>query len=639
MIATATKRKLLVLLTGNQNYLGRYSENNGLLAFLEKIWPLKDLPSSDNRFTNQYENIQQHCVRNQDWSDEQLYEQELNVINGEERYFNLFLETIVSPETRPALDEILFFVQLINNNLTATTFRLAVKDYFEGLPIYKMVEQSELSDLPPYVAVNKVPFFKDNSGVDDYPCFVLTRGDWDDYGYVTSFGLKYFKSKNAIPITFDSIKIYKRGVKRTWEGLPVKFTQLDQDFCSLLQETESYLKLKQTFPDTYYSILMGLRDAGLFRKIADAFEEDEGFRKSIIRNNEAEQLRRQIRFIISGSSTDPYKFSYNYRAPYSEETVTLHFDFEHTGDLQHRVYALIGKNGAGKTSIMSGIATALSKEEDLNLSPHKPYYSKCFTISYSIFDRFPIPEDNVAFNYVYCGLRKREGGIISETDMQADLVIMITKIKERLLIQQWHSVVTRFFEEGFLDKMFVHDSTNHRYVKDVNRQNCIETFIRFSSGESMLFYIITKIISEIRFGSLILYDEPETHLHPNAISRLITALFALVEKFQSFCIISTHSPLVIQEIHARNIMILDREDKELHIRRMSKDSFGENLSVISEEIFDNKDVNKYHLELMRRMVEQRKTYDEIIGIFKFENLPVNLNTRLYLKALIAEANG
>jgi putative SOS response-associated peptidase YedK len=119
------------------------------------------------------------------------------------------------------------------------------------------------------------------------------------------------------------------------------------------------------------------------------------------------------------------------------------------------------------------------------------------------------------------------------------------------------------------------------------------------------------------------------------LSRLMNTLFELVDRFKSFLILATHSPLVIQEIHARNIIILDREENELHIRKMSRDSFGENLTVITDEIFNNRDVNKYHLDLMKELVNEDKSFEEIISIFQFDDLPVNLSTRLYLKSLIA----
>ena len=89
---------------------------------------------------------------------------------------------------------------------------------------------------------------------------------------------------------------------------------------------------------------------------------------------------------------------------------------------------------------------------------------------------------------------------------------------------------------------------------------------------------------------MILFDEPETHLHPNAISSLLNTIFRLVKRFESFCIIATHSPLIIQEIPARNIFIIERENNIAFVRELERESFGENLTVITQDIFGNKEI-------------------------------------------------
>jgi predicted ATPase len=640
MIPNHLKRQLLARLVATDDYLGRYSANDGLMSFLSKIWPLRDMPSkSDSRYSNQYDSIFKHCVNNNDWSNIQLYEDELNLINGEDRYFSLFLEIVVNPETRNSKDEIDSYVNLINDHLRDTDERLFLTDYFEELPVYKLRNRrSDGNDLPRDVQSNSIPFFKGQASINEYPCFVFTEDKWNDYGYVTNMTLAYFPDKSEKLIYFENVKILKRGQNKTWNSLPDKFTQLPSDFCSLGQTENYYRLLKQTFPKSYYSILLALRDAGLFPRILEQFENEEGFKKSLIRDNHIEQLLRRIRYMISDSNTEQYKFSYNYKPPYSENRIVINFDFEHKGSIRHRVYAIIGKNGAGKTNILSTLAHELSLQNPAYLSPQKPHNSKFFTVSYSVFDRFPIPEDNISFNYVYCGIKRRDGNVMSEDEQKDIFLEAARKIAEREMLNDWYLTLKNFIAEDLLDPIFGKEEPGAQ-VFSFKEGEFLARRKQFSSGESMLFYILTRIVSEIRFDSLILYDEPETHLHPNAISRLINTIFDLVDRFQSFCILATHSPLVIQEIHARDIIILDREADELRVRKMSRDSFGENLSVITDEIFNNRDVNKYHLELMRKLVDDKRPFEEIIQIFQFDNLPVNVNTRLYLKALIAARDG
>jgi ABC-type cobalamin/Fe3+-siderophores transport system ATPase subunit len=631
------KRKILIVLTANDDYLGKYFPYDGLMAFLSRVWPLRNMPSkSDDRYSTQYDSIFQHRINNNDWDNEQLYEDELNIVNGEERFFISFLETVVSPETRNSRDEITFYVELINKNLSGIDQQLIITDYFEGLPVYRLRDKTKYKDLPRDIVSNRIPFFKSQAKISEYPCFALSYDKWNDYNYITKMNLTYFPSKGQQYLNFGNVKIFKRGERETWVHLLDKFTELSQDFCSMGQSSEYYQLLKQQFPDTYQSILLALRDAGIFPKIMQDFENEQAFKKSLIRGNDIEQLSRSIRFTLSDSTSSPFGFSYNYKPPYAEEMSVINFAFSHQGKLPNRVYALIGKNGAGKTSILSGLANELSLQNPQFLSPRKPLNSKYFTVSYSVFDRFKIPEENASFSYVYCGLKKTDGTIIPDDEQKDNFLKSARMIGERNLLIDWYAILVNFFTEDILENLFTWDSSfSPPKILAFNESEYLKRRYEFSSGETLLLYILSRIISEIRFDSLILYDEPETHLHPNAISRLMNTLFELLDRFKSFCILATHSPLVIQEIHARNIIILDREENELSIRKMSKDSFGENLTVITDEIFNNRDINKYHLGLMKDLVNEGISFEEIISIFKFDDLPVNVNTRLYLKSLIA----
>ena len=639
MVNKAAKQKILNLLIARKDFLGKYSSYDGLLTFLAKVWPIRSMPSNgDDRFNNQYDNIFQHCINNQDWTDEQLYVDQLNIINGEDKYFSIFLETVVSPEVRNSRDEILFYVSLINNELKESDEQLILTDYFEELPVYKLRLKDQFPDLPQDISPNLISFFLRIDAIDQYPCFSLIFDKWNDYNYVTQFGLNYYTSHDKV-VFIGYLKIMKRHERITRDVLSTKFTELSKDFCSLGQSEEYYINLKTILPNSYQSVLLAIRDAALFPKILEEFENDYCYIKSLTRNNDAEQLARTVRFELQGGLKEYFQFSYNYKPPYSEKRVIIHFDFNYEQALPHRIYAMIGKNGAGKTSILSTLAKELSLQNPEFISPVKPLHSKYFTVSYSFFDSFEIPEKNASFNYIYCGLKKKDGSILTEEEQIESFLSCVKKIDERSLITDWYQMLLNFLPVEQLNLIFVEtDILLPGKILAFKESEFIRIRRQFSSGESIILFILTKIISEIRFDSLILYDEPETHLHPNAISNLMNTLFDLVNRFRSFCILATHSPLIIQEIHARDIIILKREDNELLVKKMNKDSFGENLTVITEEIFNNRDVNKYHLELMKKLVAEGKSFDEIASIFQYEGLPVNLNTRLYLKSLISGSN-
>jgi len=638
MLSVSAKRVILKEIL-NTDFLGKYSAHDGILTFLLRVWDLRSMPSEDSRFTNAYDDIRQHIINNDDWTNEELFESRLNIINGEERYFVAFLETVVNPTVRNSKEEIISYVSRINVHLEKSGIKLVLSDYFEGLPLFKVKFGDDAIDLPIDIAENKVPIYlSDYDKKEVYPHIFLEYDKWDDFGCVTQVYLTVALSQGNSKY-IGAVKILKQGIVKTWDHLPKYFTSLGQEFCSLGQSKSYYENLKGVFGSNFSSFMLAMRDAAIFPKISGQFENDPVYTTSLLRDNEVERLVRTIRFEIEGINPNEYfKFNYNNKPPYSENEINLNFDFEYYKVFEHRVYALIGKNGTGKTRILSSLAKNLGDKQSNHFTPRKPVYGKVFTVSYSFFDKFEIPASDASFNYVYCGLKKPDGTWKTEPDLLEGFYQSANKIRQKSLQYDWIEILKKFLPNEIIESLRFKEITDDGktfYPFDVDLFE--KTKSKLSSGQSIILFIISEILSHIRYDSLILYDEPETHLHPNAISALVNTLFELVKRFQSFCIIATHSPLIIQEIPSRNIFIIEREEKSSRVRQLEWESLGENLTVITQDIFGNSQVPKHYMTTIQYLIHLQKNYDEIIKIMESDNLPVTSNIRLYVKTLLKKA--
>lgn len=187
------------------------------------------------------------------------------------------------------------------------------------------------------------------------------------------------------------------------------------------QDEDYYFNLKNLFGAQYYSILLALRDVGIFPRISETFENSQVYRRSLMRENYVEELSRTIRFQLAGIDLkNCYRFNYKFTPPYSQEAISIRFDFENDSTIFNtgRIHAIIGRNGTGKTSLLAKLANDLSSSNSENITPHKPLFAKIFTVSYSFFDRFKIPEPNLSFNYVYCGLKKPNNTWLTEDELK-----------------------------------------------------------------------------------------------------------------------------------------------------------------------------------------------------------------------------
>lgn len=638
MLTRLLKDSILSDLLRDDTFLGKYSQHSDVLGFLGKIWDLKDMPSTDERFKTAYEDIQQHVIRNNDWDYNYLLRDRLNLLGGNEDKFIQFLEAVVHPTVRRDADDIQTFVTRINNLLQTSGQRLVITDYFEELPVYRYRPLSEAADLPVGIEENRILFFTTRPQNPEYPYFLLTTNPWDDYGHKTTFSLTYHAERNVRIISIGKVKIMRRGELTTAATLPSSFTKLDADFCSLGQTKEYYDELKSSLRNRFSSVMMALRDVAIFPKINELFENDTEYKQSLIRSDVAERLVRTVRYQIEGvSPNEYYKFTFTVQPPYADAPISLNFDFEYNTDYEHRIYALIGKNGTGKTRILSNLIEGTGPTD--SFTPRKPVYGKVFTVSYSYFDRFRIPESDASFNYVYCGLKKPDGTLKSDAELDDELYHSATKIKQRSqpddrIVNSWYAILGNFLPDVVLNNLkFETIRVDRRQVDVFDRKafNSVKTYL--SSGENILLYAITRILADIRFDSLIVYDEPETHLHPNAVNALMNTLFDLVKRFESFCIVATHSPLIVQEVPARNIFVIERNNSTASVRYLERESLGENLTVITQEIFGNRDMPKNFIKSINDLLDKGKTYGEIIDLLESGNVPINSNMRLYIKEL------
>ena len=345
---------------------------------------------------------------------------------------------------------------------------------------------------------------------------------------------------------------------------------------------------------------------------------------------------RTIRFDLNDIDySQAFKFNFSFRPPYAENDLRLNFDFQSEGILQHRVFGLIGKNGTGKTQILTAIVKSLSKDSPSEITPRKPIYGKVFTISYSFFDKYSGPSSNASFNYVYCGLKKESGGWLSEGELIDRFYASTEKIKKKDEIGNWKVLLETFIPIQTVSQMFESDWLGrYQFIPE----RFPDMYSTVSSGQNILLFIVTEIIAQIRYNSLLLYDEPETHLHPNAISELMNMIFELVHRYDSFCIIATHSPIIIQELQSRNIYVIEREGNYTSTRRLEKEPFGENLTVITDEIFGNREVPRHYFKLLRRLVNEGREFGEILSLIENDGVPLSLNARLFIKLLLSERN-
>lgn len=648
MISTPSKAKIFELIFSATNaFKFVNNKDRGIIPFLNEIWDLKSMPSEDRRFQNAEQDIIQHTINNNDWDLQELFKVRLNLLESEEKFIK-FLEVFLLPKYQNSPEDTRELTDKINNIIKKEEIILATIGYEKGFPIFEFTKTNSLyrpSDIP----ANKIPFF-----VLPYPGsrvsavveameidhekpsqhFVLVADNWDDYTYKTTFTLIYFD--NGKKIIIGVLKIGTTIGSTTQESIPNEFFTLDYNFVSLGQSEIYYKTLNETFGTMIYSVLYSLKDAAFFTDISEQHEVSEFFKNSLIRDDTAERLLRTAKPVIQEMDLeDLYSFDYQFCPKYTDTPVSVPFEFSPYGYLPKRIVTLIGKNGVGKTQLLTTLPHDIANENSGRLTPNKPMYSKVIAVSYSTFDNFDIPKKTSEFNYVYCGLRDDSGNITKEQDQLQKFHNTWKKIEQLGRLEKWKKVISNILDEKLIN-YFIKPSPNNENELYFDKNGFKKARESLSSGQSIVLFVVSEIVANIRLDSLLLFDEPETHLHPNAISQLMNGIAELANEFESYCIIATHSPIIIQEMFSRDVLIMSREADILSVKKIGVESFGENLSVITEEIFGNRAIPKFYEKTIKKLVKRHKNYNKVLEILKEGNLPLSLNVRLYLQSLVDE---
>lgn len=464
-----------------------------------------------------------------------------------------------------------------------------------------------------------------------FPCFILAKDIWDDFGYKTQYEVYYHNSPKE-RIYIGTTKFLNKE-KNNGE-LPIFFTSLDdENICSLGQSNQYYSNLRRNLDEyvaNYY--LDAVNDLAINKGLVELFEHESGFKSSLIRSSEAQKALREGSRIYKGTETDnTLCFTFSTQIAGATRKHSIKFDYSEKEDLPFRIKVLIGKNGTGKTQYIAKLASTLSgHEKQGNFSTkYLPPFSRVIAISYSLFDRFPRPKQTKTYSYYYCGFQSGKGFL---TDNQVN-----ARLKKALGILEKSARMHLFGR--YLSIVLSDDITLDILDEDFTELNKNEFtlyseggYSKYSSGQIVMILMLAEVLAYITEESLLLFDEPETHLHPNSISLFVNVVNRILKKFNSYAIISTHSPQIIQEVPAKDIMVIERQENIPSVRGLDIETFGENLNTITERIFHTNSHDEYYREFLAKLSE-KNSYNQIIEMFEKESLPLSLGAKIYLQSL------
>ncbi|WP_421387037.1 AAA family ATPase [Aeromonas veronii] len=477
------------------------------------------------------------------------------------------------------------------------------------------------------------------------PLVVLSENNWNDYSFTTLFDAFIYLPNEDNPFLLGKLKIMYLGQERnekTFENNIVSFSSLndlEREYCSLADSFNYYDNLRSLKNEKIaLDILISLRDISYDQSLLSIFENDHCFNNSLLRYSESKEILDKGGRIFGKDIVKNMRFKT--RIPITtNKYYELIFNFEEHQGLPFRINLLIGSNGVGKTQVMAKLAILLSRfagDDDENkhiehsrlsgagfIAPRPSLYN-VVAVSFNAFDSFELPserKDN-RFRYSYCGLRDSKKSYFSESEILATIKNLTKsiannnnyysfKLNTRNQVRQLTK--QQYFERCLIQLMPNLDSLEYELL---------------SAGQKIVVNILLHILDKITPQSLLLLDEPETHLHPKLMTTLYLIIMDILEAFDSFAIIATHSPIIAQQVPSRSIQVLQRIDNEPVIKKPFIECFGENLSEISRNLFQTTESDRDYKSVIDNLLSMHN--NDINAIENLFHGKLGMNARIYL---------
>lgn len=483
------------------------------------------------------------------------------------------------------------------------------------------------------------------------PYFLFRIDLWNDYSYRTQFYASFIDEKynkhdfGHIKIIFDNELKEKLNPSEHFnyvDFIPKEFSKLNEGFYSI-GNLYFYKRLKEIFPvDQIKLILNSLSDIAVdLNRLDKVLSKDLSVvRTSLLRDYKEEEIRNKLhRMANGGVELTPYNFSFNYSLN-KEKSKKLDFKVVPNSLPPTNIHVVIGGNGVGKTTFLNTILREYfegNSEYSITYRSNLDVLLNLVVVSYSPFDRLfkDIDQHKIHSKYYsYIGLREdptvhKTENYKNITSTNKDFIIALLKCKfSEILRKKWLNLIEILEIDGYfanrnLSKLmddvdtsilkkenFNINNLTASEVEDIleKNQKLIKKFNDFSSGHKIILLSLTKLVVEVIEKSLVIYDEPETYLHPPLISAYIRALSWLMIDRNAVAVIATHSPVILQEVPKKSVWIISREGDEFGADRPPIETFGESVSTLTKEVFNLRSKKSGFYTLLEDIT--KKVFDE-----------------------------
>lgn len=500
---------------------------------------------------------------------------------------------------------------------------------------------------------------------------VPIEGDWNDFGYRTRVDIR---------IQLDGYEAYHStvafiGFITTSPDDPNGVLPLEQllkevhnltlpatdshRFYTMLPDMEAYRSIVKKFGvSRSVEVLRAMRDLvalNEFKNSAnwlDLAVNADVFLKSFVRNSESYFAYKNAGPILRGLDHEEFQglskaLTIHFQLPGRQSAHDLTFRFDHETDLPKRIAVIIGKNGVGKSQTLGRIVRA-ALDGDKSLmdgdTGDRILVNRILAFAPTNEAGSVFPGDRRKRPRVwYRRFSLNRSGVVRKGAGVADQVIQVARSEQQIgrssrwniflealrAIENYEQICLPARDKA-LEPIPLSALMHGGELRALEQFAAVDTRkepVRviagsgypLSSGEISFLRFAAQASLNVENGSLLLLDEPETHLHPNFISQFVSLLDSLLYQTGSVAIIATHSAYFVREVFQEQVTVL-RSDQDGHVRveQPALRTFGADVGAISYFVFGEDEPSRLALTVEDRLRARFSSWEKLYTRYKDE---------------------
>lgn len=479
--------------------------------------------------------------------------------------------------------------------------------------------------------------------------FKFERTSWNDkFRYKTLYEAYFCRGEEVTylgQVKFGYSRIgsvgegdYRTIINNGW------YQELGQNIFSLGQSPEYYQNIFSLGEKIAYEYFTKVRDVAFDLNLLTEYRSENIMIHSLLREVSASTVKNQFNRISRGGvEITPYNFYFTYKKLEKDGLVEIDrisFEVKPNEKPQTNSHILIGRNGVGKSYILDRMIRSVILDDEkkdcefyqFQTESGENYipFSGVTLVSFSVFDDFINYEQlnknsDILFNYVGVKLDTKENGIITKTldDLSDEFYASLCTIKAKNIAERWEKVVAFLDSDPIFEVDINIISRMKKCWKHIGGENSsetkgyIENFYRraLSSGNKIVLLTLTKLVEVVEEKTLVILDEPELHLHPPLMAAFNKALGYLMQNRNGVALISTHSPVFVQESPKSAVHLMFRTGKSIKIENPIIETYGENIGELTHDIFRLEYEESSFVNDIKEQVQAKENIEDVFSYF------------------------